>query len=368
MSARLSSARPHSAGPKHARRGPTARRRALTVLGGLAAAALPVVGGGTAQAASAADWQKLAMCESGGNWAINTGNGYYGGLQFSSGTWLAYGGGAYAPRADLASPPQQMATADKVLASQGWNAWPSCSRSTGLYGTPTTPSPAPAPLPPPPPPVRGDILARYAALGGGGGYLGAPLNSESPAARGGRYNSFQRGVIYWTPATGAWDVHGDIGTNWLARGAENSVQGYPVSGELRTPSRVGAFSVFQNGAVYWSPGTGAHEVHGLLQAGWAARGWEGGKAGFPITDELPMTGRVGALQGFEGGVLAWSPATSAHLVSGAIAGKWFELGADHSALGLPVSDEVAVKGGRKSTFEHGSITWSPTGGARIVVR
>jgi uncharacterized protein YabE (DUF348 family) len=78
-------------------------------------------------------WDSLAQCESGGNWAINTGNGYYGGLQFSYSTWLAYGGGAYAPTANLASREQQIAIAEKVLAAAGWGSWPACSASLGLY-------------------------------------------------------------------------------------------------------------------------------------------------------------------------------------------------------------------------------------------
>jgi hypothetical protein len=75
------------------------------------------------------DWDAVALCESGGNWSINTGNGYYGGLQFSSSTWLAYGGGSYAPRADLAGKSQQIAVAEKVLAVQGAGAWPVCGRN-----------------------------------------------------------------------------------------------------------------------------------------------------------------------------------------------------------------------------------------------
>jgi hypothetical protein len=74
-------------------------------------------------------WDRLAQCESGGNWGIDTGNGYYGGLQFSAGTWTAYGGtGA----ANNASREQQIAIAEKVLAKQGWNAWPACSKKLGL--------------------------------------------------------------------------------------------------------------------------------------------------------------------------------------------------------------------------------------------
>ncbi len=78
-------------------------------------------------------WDQLAQCESGGNWAINTGNGYYGGLQFSASTWSAYGGGAYASTANLATREQQIAIAEKVQAAQGWGAWPSCSAELGLY-------------------------------------------------------------------------------------------------------------------------------------------------------------------------------------------------------------------------------------------
>ena len=78
---------------------------------------------------SAHDWDAVALCESGGNWSINTGNGYYGGLQFSSSTWLSFGGGAYASRADLATKAQQIAVAEQVLAVQGPGAWPTCGRS-----------------------------------------------------------------------------------------------------------------------------------------------------------------------------------------------------------------------------------------------
>lgn len=83
-------------------------------------------------APSGSVWDRLAQCESGGNWAINTGNGYYGGVQFAQGTWEGHGGTQYAPRADLATREQQIATAERVLASQGWGAWPACSAKLGL--------------------------------------------------------------------------------------------------------------------------------------------------------------------------------------------------------------------------------------------
>lgn len=77
-------------------------------------------------------WDQIAQCESGGNWSINTGNGYYGGLQFSASTWLAFGGGEYAPTADKATRDQQIAIAQKVQAAQGWGAWPACTAKLGL--------------------------------------------------------------------------------------------------------------------------------------------------------------------------------------------------------------------------------------------
>jgi len=82
-----------------------------------------------ASAVSTSTWDRLAKCESGGNWHINTGNGYYGGLQFSAATWKAHGGKGSPAHASKAS---QIAVAKKVLKSQGWGAWPACSSKLGL--------------------------------------------------------------------------------------------------------------------------------------------------------------------------------------------------------------------------------------------
>ena len=105
------------------------------LIGVLAAVALALgvasVGSAPASAASTV-WDRVAKCESGGNWKINTGNGYYGGLQFSNRTWKGFGGGRYASRANRASKAEQIAIARRVLASQGPGAWPVCSRKAGL--------------------------------------------------------------------------------------------------------------------------------------------------------------------------------------------------------------------------------------------
>ncbi|MFJ7175747.1 transglycosylase family protein [Streptomyces massasporeus] len=107
-------------------------RASLTVTAGGAGMALPFMGTGAAQAADMDTWNKVAACESTNNWSINSGNGFYGGLQFTQSTWEAYGGRAYAARADLASKDQQIAVAEKVLDGQGPGAWPVCSVRAGL--------------------------------------------------------------------------------------------------------------------------------------------------------------------------------------------------------------------------------------------
>ncbi|MEX0171685.1 transglycosylase family protein [Streptomyces sp. LMG1-1-1.1] len=116
---------------KHRR--PSKATQVATLVGvtGVAVAA-PLMTAGTASAATASEWDRVAQCESGGNWSINTGNGYYGGLQFSASTWAAYGGTAYASTANQASKSQQIAIGEKVLAGQGKGAWPSCG--VGLSG------------------------------------------------------------------------------------------------------------------------------------------------------------------------------------------------------------------------------------------
>ncbi len=123
--------------------------RTRTIVGGLAFAGIAATGVGLAaapaNAASGSTWDALAQCESGGNWAINTGNGYYGGLQFTLSTWQANGGSGNPAAASRSA---QIAVAERVLASQGWGAWPACSAKLGLSGTagaaPQAAAPAPA--------------------------------------------------------------------------------------------------------------------------------------------------------------------------------------------------------------------------------
>jgi hypothetical protein len=122
----------------------TGRTIARTAVAGAVAGAPLLVAAPAANAAPDSAWDKLAQCESGGRWNINTGNGYHGGLQFSPRTWSGFGGKEFAPVAHQATREEQIVVAERVLAKQGWNAWPTCSRKTGVRGESPTQRDAPA--------------------------------------------------------------------------------------------------------------------------------------------------------------------------------------------------------------------------------
>ncbi|SCG36955.1 transglycosylase family protein [Micromonospora humi] len=109
-------------------------RHRRTVVAALVAGTAALFGPAAPASAASVNWDAVARCESGGNWHVNTGNGYYGGLQFSRGTWNGHGGQRYATRADLASRAEQIAVAERVLDGQGIGAWPVCGKKAGSSG------------------------------------------------------------------------------------------------------------------------------------------------------------------------------------------------------------------------------------------
>jgi LysM repeat protein len=122
---------------RHRKPSTTHRTLAKTALAGAVVGA-PLATAGQAEAAPDSTWDAVAKCESGGNWSIITGNGFQGGLQFTPSTWRAFGGTAFATSANHASREEQIAVAERVLAKQGWNAWPVCSRKAGARGASAT--------------------------------------------------------------------------------------------------------------------------------------------------------------------------------------------------------------------------------------
>ena len=216
--------------------------------------------------------------------------------------------------------------------------------------------------------VYGEIGKKWKSLGGVSGLLGAPLNDETGTPDGvGRYNHFQGGSIYWTPNTGAHEVHGLIRDKWASLGWERSFLGYPISDESPLPDGRGRYSNFQGGTIFWTPQTGAHEIHGEILKKWVKLGGRRGFLGYPITDETGTPDGIGRYNHFQGGSIYWTPNTGAHEVHGAIRDKWASLNWERGALRYPISDEFQDGVYRRSNFQHGYIRWSSQRGAEASV-
>src|SRR6478609_47228 len=151
------------------------------------------------------------------------------------------------------------------------------------------------------------IVQHYEQLGGGASFLGAPVGSPYDIA-GGRAQNYAGGTIYWSPATGAHETHGSIGGHYLELGGPAGFLGFPLTDETGTPDGVGRFNHFAGGSMYWSPATGAHEVHGAIRAQWTALGWEHSRLGYPTSDEYGITG--GRRSDFQHGSILWHEASS----------------------------------------------------------
>src|SRR6185436_14366452 len=137
--------------------------------------------------------------------------------------------------------------------------------------------------------VYGFIGQKWAQLQGTAGPLGAARSSEADAERGGRFNNFQNGYIYWHPNFGAHAVYGPIGAAWNAMGRERGL-GYPLTDQMRGPAG-GRYNDFeQNATISWRSDTGAHAVYGFIRNEWVRLGREGGGCGYPIRDEYDWQG------------------------------------------------------------------------------
>ena len=146
----------------------TGRAIARTAVAGALAGAPLLVSMPAANAATDATWDRVAQCESGGNWKINTGNGFQGGLQFTPTTWSGFGGREFAATANQATREQQIVVAERVLAAQGWNAWPVCSKKAGAVGEAPTQRNAPVAAPAQ---ERASVVTVSAPAATSGGYV-----------------------------------------------------------------------------------------------------------------------------------------------------------------------------------------------------
>jgi uncharacterized protein with LGFP repeats len=152
------------------------------------------------------------------------------------------------------------------------------------------------------------IDRKYQELGGQGGFLGRPVSEERDTPDGrGHFRHFDGGSIYATLETDAHEVHGAIRDKWQELEWERGFLGFPVTDETPTPDGRGRFNHFEGGSIYWTPQTGAHEVHGAIRDKWAELEWERGFLGYPISDETPTPDGRGRYSRFEGGTIYWTP-------------------------------------------------------------
>ena len=270
--------------------------------------------------------------------------------------------------------------------------------------------------------LTGSVASRYAQVGGEQGPLGSVTACEKRTARGtGSFATFRAGVIYQSPGTGAWDVSGSFLGLWRSKGSETGFLGYPRSGEVWTNGGVvqqdyqggdlywsyrtagsgphsvsGAFrrlyadqggvygrlglpltqeisgvnrGVHQNhehGVTYWTAATGAHSVTGSFLGLYRDNGWERGRLGYPLTQELAIRDG-GVHQNYQGGVMYWTAGTGAHVLTGAVLDAYASVGYENGPLGYPTSGEYPVAGGTRTDFQHGRIGWTREEGTFVVL-
>jgi uncharacterized protein with LGFP repeats len=213
--------------------------------------------------------------------------------------------------------------------------------------------------------VRGAIRGFYAANNYEGGVLGYPKTEEIPLKNGVRQD-FEGGKVYWNALGGPTSAttNGDIQNSYENKGGANSWLGLPTSG--KTSSRGGYYQSFQGGVIYWSPATGAQSVRGAIRGGYAANNHERGVLGYPKAEEIPVNN--GVRQDFEGGKVYWNALggpTSA-TTNGEIQNSYENKGGANSWLGLPTSGKTSWRGGYYQRFQGGVITWGPNIGARVI--
>ncbi len=216
--------------------------------------------------------------------------------------------------------------------------------------------------------VHGAIGARFQGLGGPGGTLGLPTSDEY-GVPGGRAANFVGGIVYWSPATTAHEMHGALLGHYLSLGGPAAGLGLPTSDETSvTGSPAGRRSELADGTLLWSPATGAHVVHGAISNRYSELGGPGGSMGLPTTDELGTPDRIGRFNFFTGGGIYWSPNSGAHQVQGAILAAWAAMGFERGFLGYPISNEYDVPDGRRSDFQGGWLLWDRASGTITIHR
>jgi uncharacterized protein with LGFP repeats/GH25 family lysozyme M1 (1,4-beta-N-acetylmuramidase) len=212
-----------------------------------------------------------------------------------------------------------------------------------------------------------------AAIGtaAGGTSLGAQTSGVvGGLVNGGAFQNFQNGAIIWSPATGAQvSPSGAIRSAWQASGFESGPLAYPTTGVIGGLVNGGTYQNFQNGAIIASPATGAQlSPSGPIRSAWKASGFETGPLAYPTSGVVTGLVNGGSYQNFQNGAIIWSPATDAQLsLTGPIRTAWLNSGAEKGPLAYPTTGVVngLINGGSYQAFQNGAVIWSSSGGAQL---
>jgi hypothetical protein len=200
--------------------------------------------------------------------------------------------------------------------------------------------------------------------------IGVPTADTRATSENGQAITFESGIIVIRNDKRAFVVYGAIHTHYVELGdlftaATTPVVGFPASDESAAASGGGRFNTFDQGAIYWSSGTGAHEVHGAIYQKWSALGADRSALAYPLTDETIAPDGSGRFNDFQNGSIYWSPTSDAHELRTPIRDHWRGLNGVNSYLGYPVTDQGAfqVLGStfQGNQFQRGTINDSPQG-------
>ena len=244
-----------------------------------------------------------------------------------------------------------------VPTSGPYAGWHLMVSNMAAYPTTTTPPTAPSTSPT----TQTPLAVKAAAINGA---LGLPVSPEVYGLKdGGSYRNYQYGALIYSPATGAHVSTGAIRTLWASYGFENGILGYPVTDEVGGIRDGGVYQNYQGGAVLWSPATGAHISTGAIRTAWAATGFEAGPLGYPISEIYAVDG--GSAQNYQNGVITYSAATGARVISGEMLARYRE---NSAYLGVATSAKTAIRdGGFYQNFQRGALLYSPATGTQVSV-
>ena len=207
--------------------------------------------------------------------------------------------------------------------------------------------------------VCGRIKDKYNQTGGPAGFLLFPKSNElTNPGNTGKRTEFIGGNIYWSAATDAHPVAHEFLTKWGEKGYEGGYLKYPTTDEIVLPDGINRRQEYQGGSIYWAAGIGAHTIQGAIKDKWTALGAQGGALGFPTSDEIVAPDGRGRFNNFQNGAIYWSPSTGAYSVGKSVLKAWGEAGFERGRFGYPIAEQTSPDNGAtvQQRFQNGTIT------------